>query len=101
MDLCFKTDLTKILGIKINAQGSGQKNWEDITAKVSQKLGLWGLRELSFEGKRLILKVCDIANFVVCVCVSPLTRNVLRVLMRKVMTFFWGGKCEFKKRACL
>lgn len=56
---CFKTDLIKILVIKINAQGSGQKNWEDIMAKVS------------FEGKRLILKVCEIANFVVCVCVFP------------------------------
>lgn len=96
--LCLKNDFIQILGVKFYKHGSGGQNWDNVTAKVAQKLGLWSLRELTFEGKCLILKSVILPVLVYLSAVFPPTRNVLCALTRSVMRFFWGRKNEMLKR---
>lgn len=46
----------KILGIKFSREGGGKTNWTDMVGKVRQRLGYWGRRGLTIEGKVLIIK---------------------------------------------
>lgn len=99
--LCFKKDFIKILGVKFDCLGSGVKNWEDVVGKVSQKIGLWGMRELTLQGRVLVLKAVIVPLLLYVSVVFPPPRNVLLLLIRKVMYFFWRSKCERAKRTVL
>ena len=56
LDLDFKTKDIKILGVKFDKEGGGRGNWTDKLGKVRQRLGYWGLRQLTWTGKVLIYK---------------------------------------------
>ncbi len=51
LDVNFKETDFKILGVKIDKDGDGQENWTDLLGKVRKRLGFWGLRQLTIEGK--------------------------------------------------
>lgn len=51
LELDFKQKDSKILGAKFNKEGGERGNWTDRLRKVKQKLGFWGLRRLTIEGK--------------------------------------------------
>ncbi|KAJ1142908.1 hypothetical protein NDU88_009220 [Pleurodeles waltl] len=62
-DLCndpllfpFEAGRVKILGVWFVGPGAAAKSWNERLAKVKQKLGLWSLRNLSIEGKALMLR---------------------------------------------
>ncbi|KAJ3591980.1 hypothetical protein NHX12_025826 [Muraenolepis orangiensis] len=56
LPLTINTTDIKILGVKFDREGEGTKNWPDVLGKVRQRLGYWGLRGLTMEGKVLIIK---------------------------------------------
>lgn len=97
-DVCIKTDSIKVLGLKFDGTGSGQRNWVDVGAKVSQKLGLWSLRNLTMEGKVLVLKSIILPMLFYIAVVFPPTTHVLKILNRTVFCFFWGTKSEKIRR---
>ncbi|KAG1928987.1 hypothetical protein F2P79_023209 [Pimephales promelas] len=74
LDLDFKDNNLKILGVKFDREGGGQGNWTDMLGKVRQRLGFWGLRQLT----------------------PP--RRFLAKLERAVFYFLWGSKWERLKR---
>ncbi len=55
LDVDFKETDFKILGSNLIKRAVGQENWTDLLGKVRQRLGFWGLRQMTFEGKVLIL----------------------------------------------
>ncbi|KAJ1152252.1 hypothetical protein NDU88_005028 [Pleurodeles waltl] len=62
-DLCNKplpfpiqAGLVKILGVWFGGPGAVAKSCNECLAKVMQKLGVWSLRNLSIEGKALMLR---------------------------------------------
>lgn len=97
--ICFKKDFIQILGIKFDSYGSGQKNWEELVGKVAKKIGFWGLRDLTLEGKVLIIKTMILPLVLYVAAIIPPPRMVLNCLIRQVMGFFWGSKCERLKRS--
>jgi exonuclease III len=98
LDLDFKDNDLKILGVKFDREGGGQGNWTDMLGKVRQRLGFWGLRQLTFEGKILIFKAVILPLILlVCSVFSP-PRRFLVNLERAVFYFLWGSKWERLKR---
>ncbi|XP_077060974.1 uncharacterized protein LOC143713527 [Siphateles boraxobius] len=98
LDLDFKDNDLKILGVKFDREGGGQGNWTDMLGKVRQRLGFWGLRQLTFEGKILIFKAVILPLILlVCSVFSP-PRRFLANLERAVFYFLWGSKWERLKR---
>lgn len=58
LDLVFRRDDNlKILGVKFDREGGGQGNWKEMIGKVWQRLGFWGLRQLTLEGKKIKLNL--------------------------------------------
>lgn len=50
-----QTDI-QILKVKFDREGGGKVNWQDVLGKVRQRLGYWGLRRLTIEGKVFTIK---------------------------------------------
>ncbi|KAF4079370.1 hypothetical protein AMELA_G00177250, partial [Ameiurus melas] len=97
LELAFKTDL-RILGVKFDKEGGGRGNWADLLGKVRQKLGFWGLRQLTLEGKVLIFKAVILPLLLLVCSVFWPPRSFLLDLERAVFYFVWGSKWERLKR---
>ena len=88
----------KILGIKFDREGEGKTNWPDVVGKVRQRLGYWGLRGLTMEGKVLIIKAVILPLLLLISSVFIPPRHVLLNLERAIFYFLWGSKWERLKR---
>ena len=88
----------KILGIKFDREGGGKTNWTDMVGRVRQRLGYWGLRGLTMEGKVLIIKavILPLLLFISSVFIPP--RRVILDLERAIFYFLWGSKWERLRR---
>ncbi len=98
LDVNFKEKDFKILGVKFDKDGGGQENWTDLLGKVRKRLGFWGLRQLTIEGKIFIFKSVILPLMsLVCSVFNP-PRKFLMDLERAVFYFLWGSKWERLKR---
>ena len=88
----------KILGIKFDREGGGKTNWPDVVGKVRQRLGYWGLRGLTIEGKVLIIKAVILPLLLLISSVFIPPRTVLLDLERAIFYFLWGSKWERLRR---
>lgn len=92
-----QTDI-KILGVKFDREGGGKSNWPDVIGKVRQRLGYWGLRGLTIEGKVLIIKAVILPLLLLISSVFIPPRRVLLDLDRAIFYFLWGSKWERLRR---
>lgn len=92
-----KTDV-KILGIKFDKEGGGKGNWQNVLAKARQRLGFWRLRQLTIEGKVLIIKSVILPLFLLLCSVFYPPRWFLLAVDREIFRFLWGGRWERLKR---
>ncbi|XP_044131991.1 uncharacterized protein LOC122924707 [Bufo gargarizans] len=51
----IQSDFINIWEVWFRKEGAALKSWQDRMAKVNQKIGLWGPRQLAIEGKTLLL----------------------------------------------
>ncbi|KAM4663571.1 LOW QUALITY PROTEIN: uncharacterized protein O3C94_011839 [Discoglossus pictus] len=95
----IKSDLIKILGVWFGGKGAALKCWEERLARVQQKFGLWSLRDLSMEGKILVLRneILPVLQYVAQAW-PPLT-SVCRAISKAVFYFIWGSKMDRVKRS--
>ena len=88
----------RILGVKFDSEGRGDTNWADVLGKVRQRLGYWGLRGLTMEGKVLIIKAVILPLLLLISSVFIPPRRVLLQLDRAIFYFLWGSKWERLRR---
>lgn len=98
LDVTQTQENQKILGIKFDREGGGNANWTDVVGKVRQRLGFWGLRGLTIEGKVLIIKAVILPLLLLISSVFTPPRNVLLNLDRAIFYFIWGSKWERLRR---
>lgn len=91
----------KILGIKFDREGGGRTNWPDLVGKVRQRLGFWGLRRLTLEGKVLIIKAVILPLLLLISSVFIPPRHVFLDLDRAIFYFLWGSKWERLRRCVM
>ncbi|XP_027874178.1 uncharacterized protein LOC114145046 [Xiphophorus couchianus] len=92
------TEEQKILGVKFDKHGEGKTNWIEITRRVKQRLGFWGMRNLTIEGKILIVKAVILPVFLVTSAVFIPPKRVFLELQRAIFYFIWNSKWERIKR---
>ncbi|XP_078528939.1 uncharacterized protein LOC144806451 [Lissotriton helveticus] len=107
-DLCneplpfpIEAGLMKILGVLFGGHGAAAKSWNERLAKVKQKLGLWSLRNLSIEGKALMLRNDALPVLQYVTQAWPLLANVARAINSMVSHFVWHSKMDRVKRSVM
>ncbi|KAM4694287.1 uncharacterized protein O3C94_004738 [Discoglossus pictus] len=97
----IKTDLIKILGVWFGGEGAALKCWEGRLGRIQQKFGLWSLRDLSMEGKILVLRneILPILQYVAQAW--PPLPTVCRAISKAVFYFIWGSKMDRVKRTVM
>ena len=98
LPLTRTADNIRVLGVKFDRLGTGSGNWEGILNKTRQRLTFWGLRDLTFEGKILIIKTVILPLFLLVSAVFMPPRRVLLKLDRMVFYFLWRSKWERVRR---
>ena len=98
LNVVFKKKDIKILGLKFDDEGGGRGNWTDVLGKVRQRLGFWGLRQMTIEGKVLIFKAVVLPLLLLLCSVFSPPRSFLLGVERAVFYFLWGSKWERLKR---
>lgn len=98
LPLTLIQDNIRVLGVHFDRAGKGSGNWEGALTKTRQRLTFWGLRDLTFEGKLLIVKAMILPLFLLVTSVFNPPRRVLLNLDRQVFYFFWGSKWERLRR---
>ena len=88
----------KILGVKFDKNGDGKSNWTEITRRVKQRIGFWTMRNLTIEGKILIIKAVILPVFLLTSSVFIPPRRVILELQRDIFYFIWDSKWERIKR---
>ncbi|KAJ1166963.1 hypothetical protein NDU88_007356 [Pleurodeles waltl] len=107
-DLCneplpfpIEAGLVKILGIWFGGPGAAAKSWNERLAKVQLKLGFWSLRNLSIEGKTLVLRNDALPVLQYVTQAWPLLANVARAVNSIVFHFVWHSKMNRVKRTVM
>ncbi|KAI7813124.1 reverse transcriptase [Triplophysa rosa] len=98
LDLTVKATDLKILGVKFDSNGGGSGNWPDLLGKVRQRLGFWRLRQLTLEGKVLIIKTVILPLLLLLCSIFYPPRFFLLALDRAIFYFLWGSKWERLRR---
>ncbi|XP_073478657.1 uncharacterized protein [Aquarana catesbeiana] len=96
-----KTDFIKILGVWFGAEGAALKSWEERLSKMQQKFGLWSLRELTIEGKTLVLRSEILPVLQYLAQAWPPRVNTCKAITRAVFHFIWSSKMDRVKRAVM
>ncbi|XP_073459999.1 uncharacterized protein [Aquarana catesbeiana] len=96
-----KTDFIKILGVWFGAEGAALKSWEERLSKMRQKFGLWSLRELTIEGKTLVLRSEILPVLQYLAQAWPPRVNTCKAITRAVFHFIWSSKMDRVKRAVM
>ncbi|XP_062894504.1 uncharacterized protein LOC134340861 [Mobula hypostoma] len=91
----------KVLGIWFGGAEACNKNWRERTAKVKQKLGLWGGRSLSITGKNLVIRCEVLSGLLYLAQVWPVPRSYSSEITRAVFRFVWGSKMKRVRRTAM
>ncbi|XP_041429344.1 uncharacterized protein LOC121397172 [Xenopus laevis] len=97
----IKSDFIKILGVWFGGEGAALKCWDERMAKVRQKIGLWSLRDLTIEGKTLVLRNEILPVLQYMAQAWPPLATVCRAITRAVFHFIWGSKMDRVKRSVM
>ncbi|KAM4705061.1 LOW QUALITY PROTEIN: uncharacterized protein WCC33_009907 [Rhinophrynus dorsalis] len=97
----IRTGLIKILGVWFGGRGTALKCWDERLAKVRQKFGLWSLRDLTIEGKILVLQneILPVLQYIAQAW--PPLATICRAITRAVFRFIWGSKMDRVKHAVM
>ncbi|KAM5193799.1 uncharacterized protein ACMZJ9_019617 [Mantella aurantiaca] len=97
----IKPDVLKILGVYFGAEGAALKSWDERLSKMNQKFGLWSLRELTIEGKTLVLRSEILPVLQYLAQAWPPQRKTCRAITKAVFYFIWGSKMDRVKRSVM
>uniref|UniRef100_A0A803J2T7 Reverse transcriptase domain-containing protein n=1 Tax=Xenopus tropicalis TaxID=8364 RepID=A0A803J2T7_XENTR len=88
----------KILGVIFNAENKGDLNWDIVLTRLEKKTCMWNLRDLTMEGKVLIIKMVLLPIMLHIALVFPPSSLYIKRLTRVCFKFLWGSKMEKLKR---
>ncbi|XP_075054105.1 uncharacterized protein LOC142140150 [Mixophyes fleayi] len=97
----IKPDFIKILGVWFGGEEAALKCWEERLATVRQKVGLWSLRDLTIEGKALVLRNEILPVLQYTAQAWPPLAAVCKTITRTVFHFIWGSKMDRVKRSVM
>ncbi|KAM9330996.1 uncharacterized protein PAF06_019337 [Gastrophryne carolinensis] len=93
-----KPDFVKILGVWFGAEGADLKSWNERLSKMNSKFGLWSLRNLTIEGKTLVLRNEILPVLQYLAQAWPPRVKTRKTITRAVFNFIWGSKLDRVRR---
>uniref|UniRef100_A0A803JT65 Reverse transcriptase domain-containing protein n=1 Tax=Xenopus tropicalis TaxID=8364 RepID=A0A803JT65_XENTR len=97
-EITIQQEQIKILGLVFNTDITGVVNWDSVLAKMEKKILIWNLRNLTMEGKILIIKMVLLPLMLHVGMVFPPSSLYIKKLTRVCFKFLWGSKMEKLKR---
>ena len=100
-DTVFTTDSVKCLGIYV---GEDKKeidilNWENKIEKIRNILNMWRMRNLTYYGKVIIVKILAASQIVYTATAAHTPIAVIKTLNKLLYNFIWNSKKEKIKRS--
>ena len=76
-------------------------SWQERIAKLEKCLNMWQHREISLQGKALILDTLGLSGLVYLGSVQPIPRSFLQSINKLIFKFLWSGKTKPINRTTL
>lgn len=93
-----KKESLKILGTIFTSKNDGEESWNVVMQRINRKVIGWKMRQLTFEGKILLLKMVLLPILLYTALTFPPTVLHLTQVVRTCFLFVWGSKMERLKR---
>ena len=92
----------KVLGVPLGKNRSDKGDfWEKRLKKLETKLNIWRLRNLSFEGKTLIIRSLGVSQITNALETLTMSEEHINRVNRVLFDFLWSGKnYKMKKEIC-
>ena len=88
----------EILGIHFGSPAAVTNSFSKRVNKLAQRLEAWSKRNLSLNGKVMILKTLGLSSITYISSVFPIPDSILRRINSLIFTFLWSNKNELVKR---
>ena len=100
-DIQWIDDKLKLLGITFGSDSAILTSWREQVYKLQKCLNMWQHRELSLQGKVLILNTLGLSGLVYLSLVQPILFTCLQSINKHIFKFLWFGKTETINQATL
>lgn len=90
------------LGVPVGKSKDDYKAfWEELIEKVRLKLNIWRQRDLSFEGKTLLVRSMAISKILYAVDMKHFKKEHVKTVTDIIFNFLWSGKnYKIKRNVC-
>ena len=87
----LRNEATKILGVyfSYNQKIKDEKKFYNIISNLQGVLNLWGMRNLTLEGRIVVFKTLEIAKIVFLALLTKIPHQVFRELEKIQKYFLW------------
>ena len=96
----YTQDPVKCLGIYVgeNKKELDTLNWNDEIDKIANILNIWKMRNLTYYGKVVIVKILAVSQIVYRATALSIPNCVIKRLNKLIYQFIWNSKKEKVKR---
>ena len=94
LPVSVKYDCIKVLGIYLgpNKNVCEINNWKSKISKIKSLMGLWSQRNLTLQGKSIVLNTFMLSRLWYCIHVLPVPEWVLNEINAAISKFVWSDK---------
>ena len=101
VDIEWINDKLKLLAITFSSDSAILTSWRERVSKLEKCLNVWQHRELSLQGKVLILNTPGLSSLVYLGSVQPIPITCLQSINTLIFKCLWSGKTVAINRATL
>ena len=100
-ELKVSNEPIKYLGIFVgrNIKEVEKMNWEGKIEKVKRIVNVWKMRNLTYYGKVVILKILVTSQIIYLASAVPVPSNVVKEINKLMYSFLWSSRKEKVKRS--
>ena len=82
----------KILGLHLGTQLSINRNFQEMTTKMTKTLHRWSTRDLSLRGRVTVVNQLVASKMIYTAQIFPIPQTTLRIMQTILLTFIFNGK---------
>ena len=90
--LTISTGPERVLGVPLGSKRENDSFWTDLTQKLKAKLQIWRMRDLSYEGKALIIRSMAVSKIENAITMISIKDEHIKDILKIIYEFLWAGK---------
>ena len=92
-DFAISTGQEKVLGVALGKdRNENDAFWNKILQKLRTKLNIWKMRDLSYEGKSLIIRAVAVSQMTLALEMTTIKDEYVKRVNDMLYSFLWSGK---------